>query len=385
MRMRGGVSLGRVAGIPIILDYSLFITLALFVVILATDVFPDTVRPEPSAATVWTLAVISGVCFFASILLHELAHSLVARLYGFPVLNITLFALGGVSQIGRESSKASQEFFIAVVGPLTSAVLGGLFVAAYLALGAGHSPVEAALLWLGFANLALAVFNMVPGFPLDGGRVFRSLMWALTRSRARATRWAARLGQGIGAAIAGVGLLSFLDFNIGFEIGRFTGIWWIFLGGFLFNAAAQALRSLEVELGLSDLRVRDLMSTQLRTVEADTALRWLAPSPAAIDPLTAFMVVRNEVVVGMMTGQALHALDPSRFQTAMVADVMVPAGQVAPIAPGATGAEALERLQAAAVGVLPVVEDGRLLGLVGLEQVAQALRAKAKAPRPAGS
>ena len=194
---------------------------------------------------------------------------------------------------------------------------------------------------------------MVPGFPLDGGRVFRSLMWALTRSRARATRWAARLGQGIGAAIAGVGLLSFLDFNIGFEIGRFTGIWWIFLGGFLFNAAAQALRSLEVELGLSDLRVRDLMSTQLRTVEADTALRWLAPSPAAIDPLTAFMVVRNEVVVGMMTGQALHALDPSRFQTAMVADVMVPAGQVAPIAPGATGAEALERLQAAAVGVLP--------------------------------
>lgn len=385
MRMHGGVNLGRVAGIPIILDYSLFISLALFVVILATDVFPDTVRPEPSEATVWTLAVISGICFFASILLHELAHSLVARLYGLPVHNITLFALGGVSQIGRESSKASQEFLIAVVGPLTSALLGGLFVAAHLALGAGDSPVEAALLWLGFANVALAVFNMVPGFPLDGGRVFRSLVWALTRSRVRATRWAARLGQGIGAAIAGVGLLSFLDVNIGFEIGRFAGLWWIFLGGFLFNAAAQALRSLEVELGLSDLRVRDLMSTQLRTVEADTALRWLAPSPAAIDPLTAFMVVRNDVVVGMMTGRALRALDPSRFQTAMVADVMVPAGRVAPIAPGATGAEALARLQAAEVGVLPVVEDGRLLGLVGLEQVAQALRAKAKAPRPAGS
>lgn len=385
MRTHSGVSLGRVAGIPIILDYSLFISLALFVVILATDVFPDTVRPEPSEATVWTLALLSGICFFASILLHELAHSLVARLYGLPVHNITLFALGGVSQIGRESSKASQEFLIAVAGPLTSAILGGLFVAAYLALGAGDSPVEAALLWLGFANLALAVFNMVPGFPLDGGRVFRSLVWALTRSRVRATRWAARLGQGIGATIAGVGLLSFLDVNIGFEIGRFAGLWWIFLGGFLFNAAAQALRSLEVELGLSDLRVRDLMSTQLRTVEADTALRWLAPSPAAIDPLTAFMVMRDNVVVGMMTGRALRALDPPRFQTATVAEVMVPAGRVAPIAPGATGAEALARLQAAEVGVLPVVEDGRLLGLVGLEQVAQALRAKAKAPGAAGS
>lgn len=385
MRTHSGVSLGRVAGIPIILDYSLFISLALFVVILGTDVFPDIVRPEPSEATVWTLAVLSGICFFASILLHELAHSLVARLYGLPVHNITLFALGGVSQIGRESSKASQEFLIAVVGPLTSAVLGGLFVAGHLALGAGDSPVEAALLWLGFANVALAVFNMVPGFPLDGGRVFRSLVWALTRSRVQATRWAARLGQGIGATIAGVGLLSFLDVNIGFEIGRFAGLWWIFLGGFLFNAAAQALRSLEVELGLSDLRVRDLMSTQLRTVEADTALRWLAPSPAAIDPLTAFMAVRDNVVVGMMTGRALRALDPSRFQTATVAEVMVPAGRVAPIAPGATGAEALARLQAAEVGVLPVVEDGRLLGLVGLEQVAQALRAKAKAPGAAGT
>ncbi len=385
MRSIGGVRIARIIGIPIILDFSFFISLALFTVILGTQVFPDVIDPEPSKVTAWALSVVTAILFFTSILLHELAHSIVARLYGIPVRSITLFILGGVSQIAQESTRASQEFLIAVVGPLTSAVLGLALLGVWWAMGEGNGPLDVALEWLGFINIVLAIFNMIPGYPLDGGRVVRSALWAITRSRFRATIGAARLGQAVALALAGFGLLNFVGVEeIGLERSAFRGLWLILIGGFLFNAASQTLRGAKAEHDLGGLTVRELMSTQLRSLDAGKQLRWIAADPAAADPAAVYTAVRDDVVVGIITGHMLRRLSPDRFRDATVADVMITADNTSPIEPSASGAEALVRLQEEGVGVLPVVENGRLLGLVSLEQVAQALRGNPRAPRPAG-
>ncbi len=383
MRSGNGIRLGTVAGIPIVLDFSFFISLVLITVLLGTRVFPNMVEPEPSDATAWGLAAVAAVIFFTSLLLHELAHSVVARMYGMHVANITLFLLGGVSQITQDSKRPSQEFLIAFVGPLTSAILGGAFIGLYVAVGGGDTPLAALLAWLAIVNIALALFNMIPGFPLDGGRVFRALLWALTGSRSRATRWSSRVGQGVGGLLAIYGLISFLNIDIGLETGGVGGIWLVFVGGFLYNAASQSLRSAQAEDRLAGVVVRDVMSTQLRAVDAETLVRRLLPRRDEIDPRSAFMVTRAGTVVGVTTGSALLLLDEERYRTARMEDVMISADAITPIAPGASGREALNRLQTEGSPVLPVVENGRLLGFVGLDQVAQALR-KPTAARAAG-
>ena len=379
LRTGGGFQLGKIFGIPIILDFSFFISLALITFILS-DIFADRIEPEPSDATAWGLAAAGAVIFFVTLLLHELAHSVTARLYGMSVASITLFLLGGVSQITEDSKRPSQEFLIAVVGPLTSALLGLLFFGLFLALGAGTTPLATLLGYLGFINFLLAAFNMIPGFPLDGGRVFRAGLWALTGSRLRATRWAARVGQGVGALMAGYGLLTLLNFDLGFASDRFGGIWAILIGAFLFNAAAQSLRSVQAEERLASIRVRDVMSTQLRSVDAETQVRWLAPQRDRLDARAAFLVTRDETVVGLVSGAALVLLDEQRYATVRMSDVMVPADAISPIGPGASGQEALQRLQRERIAVLPVVENGKLLGLIGLDQVMQALSKAGSAP-----
>ena len=212
----------------------------------------------------------------------------------------------------------------------------------------------------------------------------RSALWAITRSRFRATIGAARLGQAVALALAGFGLLNFIGVEeLGLERSGFRALWLILIGGFLFNAASQTLRGAQVEHDLGDLTVRELMSTQLRSLDAGKQLRWIAADPAAADPAAVYTAVRDDVVVGIITGHMLRRLSPDRFRDATVADVMITADNTSPIEPSASGAEALVRLQEEGVSVLPVVENGRLLGLVSLEQVAQALRGKPRAPRPA--
>ena len=361
-------------GIPIILDFSFLISFTLITVILGTSILPDMIDPDPSDTTTWALAVVAGIIFFISLLLHELAHSLLAMRYGMEVASITLFLLGGVSQIKQEADRASQEFWIAFVGPLTSALLGAGFLGAFFLATGRDSAIAAVVGWLGIVNLALAAFNLLPGFPLDGGRVFRSVIWGLTGSRTRATRWAARVGRAFGGLLAGVGVLSVLQIDIGLQTGGWGGIWLILIGGFLFNAAAQSLRVVQVEEGLANVRVRDMMNTQFRTIEADTRLHWLVPARGQVEPTAVFLVTDNNAVVGVVTGLAMLMLDDQRYAAASARDVMIRSDAVAPIAPGASGREALNRLQQERTIILPVVEDGRLLGLVGLDQVAQVLQ-----------
>lgn len=377
-----GIRLGKIAGIPIILDVTFFISFVLITALLGTRIFPRMIDPDPSAATLWALAIAAGVIFFVSLLLHELAHSLVARLYGMEVASITLFLLGGVSQIREESERPSQEFVIAFVGPLTSALLGGLFLGLYATFVGRDAPLTALLGWLGFVNLVLAAFNMLPGFPLDGGRVLRALLWALTKSRARATRWSSRVGQAVGILLALYGLASFLNLGLG-EQTSVGGLWLVFIGAFLFNAATQSLRGVEADERLAAVQVRDVMSSDLRPVDAETRVNGLYPRRDRVDPQAAFLVTRDEAVIGIVSGALLLLLSDERYASATMGEVMVRADAIVPIAPGATGQEALRRLRLEGAAVLPVVEDGRLLGLVGLDQVARALR-RSDGARPAG-
>ncbi len=373
-----GIRLGKLLGIPIILDYSFFISVTLITVLLGSSIFPDRIHPEPSDATVWSLAVVAGLIFFISLLLHELAHSVMARFFGMPVASITLFLLGGVSRINKDSEHPHQEFLIAFVGPLTSALLGLAFIGAYFAVGADERPVAAMLLWLGIVNISLAIFNMIPGFPLDGGRVLRSILWAVLRSQSRATRVAARIGQGFGGLMAIFGLASFLNIEFGADLGPISGIWLLFIGAFLYNAATQSYRATKTDDQLSSVRVRDMMSTELRPVDADTRVHWLAPSRDDVDPRSAYLITDDGAVVGLVTGAVLLLLDEATYRSARLGDVMIRAGSLAPIAPSATGHEALQRLQLEKAAILPVVEDGQILGLIGIDQIAQFLR-----PRPA--
>ena len=214
---------------------------------------------------------------------------------------------------------------------------------------------------------------MLPGFPLDGGRVFRSVLWGLTGKRDRSTRWAARVGQAFAALFIAFGVISLVDFGLGIGTG-FGGLMFILIGFFLYNAATQTVRSVEIQQTLAGVLVRDVMSTDLRTVEADTPVRWTAPFRDRVDPRTAYLVTRSGTVVGLATGASLLLIDAERYETATMADVMIPAGNITPIDPSATGQEALQRLQEESTPVLPVVENGKLLGLVGLDQVAAALQ-----------
>ena len=232
--MRSNIRLGKVFGIKIGLHFSWFL-IALLIAFSLSEQF-RAVNPAWSAALVVTLAIATAILFFVSLLLHELAHSLMARSHGIPVREITLFALGGVSQIEGESPDAKTEFLIAVVGPLTSLAIGLVCLAAAYALSGPVTPAQAVLTWLGYINLSLAVFNLVPGYPLDGGRVLRALLWWKSGDVERATRTAAATGQVVGGLFIAFGIIQF------FFGANFGGLWISFIGWFLLQAAGESRR-----------------------------------------------------------------------------------------------------------------------------------------------
>jgi len=237
--MRTSFVIGRIFGIPIGVNYSWFIIFIIVTASLALFYFPEN-YPKWSVETYWGIALVTSLLFFGSVLAHELCHSIVSIHNGIPVRSITLFIFGGVSQISREAAKASDELVMAAAGPLSSLVLGGIFAAIwYLSLPVSE-PVAAVAYWLMIINVSLALFNLIPGFPLDGGRVLRSLLWAVTDYR-RATRIAAISGQGIAYLFIVVGIvIMFLGYWI-------NGLWIAFIGWFLGGAAAASRREVTLQ------------------------------------------------------------------------------------------------------------------------------------------
>ena len=368
-----GIRVGQILGIPIRLDLSFFFVFALLVFLIATQILPDDLNGLGGAER-WLYGVGAGIVYFVSLLIHELAHSLMAKRYGMEVSSITLFFFGGVSLIREDSQRPGQEFWIAVVGPLASLLLGVAFILlALFALPDGTTLNKVAFA-LGVLNCFLAAFNMLPGFPLDGGRVMRSLIWRVTGSRHRATRASARMGQLLGAVMIIYGVGGLLTDAAVFDSG-FNSIWVALIGFLLITQAAQGVKAAELERDLADLRVGELMLRPpvARTAEADLPVRILAPSRAQLDQQDVFIVSEDGTAIGIASAVQILLLDEERYLNDRLRDIMIEAGKVQPLEPGSGADEALRRLQKERTFVLPVVERGRLLGVVGLEQILKAL------------
>jgi Zn-dependent protease/CBS domain-containing protein len=368
------IKFGRLKGIEIGLHYSWFIIAILIALSLSAHF--HALNPGWSMYTVWGAALITAVLFFGALLLHELAHSMVAQSRGLKVRAITLFALGGVSQIEEEAQDAKSEFWIAIVGPITSAVIGLLFIlgARLSGLPAGRepaTPVLAVLLWLGYINVALAVFNMIPGYPLDGGRVLRAIAWWITGQADRAMRIAARIGQGVALLFILFGLFEF------FVGASFGGLWIAFIGWFLLDAARGSYLQVEVMSDLRGRRVADIMVQDCDPVEGYLNLRDFVDHHLLHSSSRCFPVVQGEHVTGLITPNEVRKVNREDWETTSVQSVMLPLGTLRSVSPDTPAIKALEMMAREDLEQVVVLSNGRLQGIFSRGQVARFLRVHA--------
>jgi Zn-dependent protease/predicted transcriptional regulator len=317
---------------------------------------------------------VTGVLFFVTLLLHELAHSILAKRRGLKVRAITLFALGGVSQIESEAPNAKSEFWIAIAGPLTSLALGGIFLGIAYLTGwtlrhEPSGPVPSVLFWLGNINVTLAVFNMIPGYPLDGGRVLRSLIWWITHSVERATRWASYVGQGVAFLFILVGI-----WQVFYRPG-FGGLWLAFIGWFLLDAARSSYLQVEIISALRGRRVADLMDRDCATVEGHISVQDFVEQYLLRTGRRCFVVVQGGYLVGLITPADVRTVERDRWSQTSIQSVMRPLKEIRTVSPDTPAADALELMTGSDINQLPVVSNGHLEGLFSRAQVVNFLRA----------
>lgn len=374
--MRPSIKLGRFFGIDIGLHYS-WLIIALLIVFSLAGHFRLT-NPQWEPLVIWSLASITALLFFASIVVHELSHAAVAKSRGMSVRSITLFALGGVANIEEESSDAKSEFWMAIVGPITSIVIGLVFLGLALAtgwrpeLGTPSSPVWAGLVWLGYINIALAIFNMIPGYPLDGGRVLRSIVWGLTGNIVRSTRIAASVGQFIAAGFIVFGLFRFF-FGAGFG-----GLWLAFIGWFLSQAAAASYAQIEASVVLERVRVKDVMSQDCPTVDGNLDLRTFAEEHLLRTGRRCFVVLQDTRQLGLVTVHELKKIERERWLSTRVSEIVIPFNRMRTVSPDTNITQALELMVREDVNQLPVISNGQLAGVISRGHVLQFLQTQAE-------
>lgn len=375
-----GFRVGRIFGLEISVDLSWLIIVALVVWSFSTAVFPRAV-PELSGRAYLLLGVVAGALFFGSLLLHEIAHSLMARAKGVEVEGITLFIFGGVSRMRDEARSARDEFLIAGVGPLASLAVGAVFWLLSIvgdALGWGAPAVEVAR-YLSFLNVALAGFNLLPGFPLDGGRLFRALLWWWRDDLEEATRIASVGGQALGVLIATFGLLQLFGGNL---IG---GLWLGVIGWFLMNAAKMSYRQHVLRAGLEGATARDAMTAEPEVVSPSISVGKLVEDHFLRDKHGSYPVVEGDEPVGLVTLEETGEVPRDRWDATRVREVMIPFGEQVSVRPDEELFEVIRKLgESPARRLLVVNEDRELLGIVTARDVTTwlALRSGGQAPTP---
>jgi Zn-dependent protease/predicted transcriptional regulator len=373
--MEAQIKLGRVFGVQLGLHYS-WLIIALLVTLSLVGQF-YAINSQWGTGVIWATAIITSLLFFTTLLLHELSHAAVARSRGLPVRSITLFALGGVAQIEKEASDAKTEFWIAIVGPITSIVIGASCLT--LAWSFGWSPVReprtppmAVLQWLGYINIALAFFNMIPGFPLDGGRVLRAVVWWITGDPARSTRIAAKVGQVIAFAFIIWGILRF------FAGGNLGGLWLTLIGWFLLEAARASYVQVEVAESLRGIRVSDVMTRDWPVVDGRMNLQTFVDEHLLTTGQRCFVVEDNGRVSGLVTPHEVKSVERPRWQSSVVSDVMRPLKSLHTVAPQTSVTKALEVMSREDLNQLPVVRDGDLEGIISRSHILRLLQTRAE-------
>jgi Zn-dependent protease len=364
--MKETFRLGRIAGIEIGLNWSWVIVLILMLWTLAAGIFP-TENPGLSDGTYMAMAGVAAIVFFASLLLHELGHAVTAKRQGMTIDGITLWLFGGVARFSGMFPSARAEFRIAIAGPLVSVGLGCVFVGLAWVLDLGRA-VDGVLSWLGYINLVLAAFNMLPAQPLDGGRVLHSVMWWRSGDLMTATRRAARAGEALGYTMIFAGVLALIT------LGAFGGAWIAFLGWFLLSAARAEAQAVMVRYSLGDLRVADLMTRNPVTVEATTSLGRFMDDVARHTRFTTYPVVDDDGrPVGLLGFRQVAAVPRDQWDHERVSDKMFAGTSLVTLHPDDRAADAVDRLAASPVNRALVVVDDRLVGLLSVSDVVRAL------------
>jgi Zn-dependent protease/CBS domain-containing protein len=388
--MKNGFRIARIFGINIRVDWS---WLLIFVLVTwnLSAVFASA-HSDWGVWLRWGMALIAAILFFISVLVHELAHSLVAKARGMPVRNIKLFLFGGVSNIEREPPSPGAEFLMALVGPLTSIVLGlALVLAGGFTAPVGEavtdpqgvvaqlSPLTTLLMWLGSINIFLGFFNLVPGFPLDGGRVLRSIFWAASDDLRRATRWATWIGQGIAWLMIGAGIAMAFGVQLPFLGGGISGgLWLAFIGWFLHSSAVMSYRQVVVQDILEDVPVARMMRSNPPTVSPTMTVDELVHDGVMGTDDHAFPVIDNGQLVGLVTLEDMRAIPRTSWEDTTVRQIMTPSDQLVSVTTEEDAAEALSQLQARDVRQLPVMDNSSLAGLLRRRDIVKWLQLHSK-------
>ena len=374
--MQAQVKLGRVFGISIGLHYS-WIIIATLIVFSLGEQF-HFVHRDWSEGVIWGTAVLTGLLFFVCILLHELGHSVVAQSRGIRVPSIVLFALGGVSQMERESPDAKTEFWMALAGPLVSFALGFICLGSAYALGwrgpssRAGSPLMEMLGWLGVINFTLGAFNLIPAYPLDGGRVFRAAAWWETHSLERATRIAANVGQVFAFLFILIGLWQF------FHGQGFGGLWMAFIGWFLLDAARSSRVQVELTQALAGIKVRDVMERNCQVIDATTNLQTLVDEYLLRTGQRCFIVQKDGLLTGLITPADISRVERRMWPLTTVEQAMRPHAQLRVVSPEAPVMQALETMAREDINQLPVVSNGHLEGVLSRAHLLEILRTRAE-------
>jgi Zn-dependent protease/predicted transcriptional regulator len=383
----GGFNLGKIFGIQVRLHYTWFI---IFLLVTFSLVYPNWSQPLS-----WVTGIITSLLLFVSVLAHELAHSLVGRVNDIPVKSITLFIFGGIAQMGKEATKATSELKMAAAGPACSLVIGGIFgliwflsqsasgvtgnlfslfwQSIYGLVETPTAEIARGLAWLALTNVALAAFNLIPGFPMDGGRVFRALMWRFSGNYKRSTQIATWMGRGVAYSFILGGILIMFTLH-----DWLSGIWIAFIGWFLQSAASTSYRQMQWREALHGLTASQMMTTEYLTVPPDITVKELVQEYVMPRGHHLFLVTEEEKLKGILTLQNIKSVPRQKWDTTRVEQIMVPASRLKVASPEQDGLSVAEEMDKSEINQMPVASRGRLIGLVTRDNLMRFLRTRAE-------
>jgi len=364
MKFRG-FSLFRIRGIEVIIDYSWFIIFFLVVYTMAESYFPQ-VHKSYTVSQYWIMGTVAALLLFGSVLLHELAHSFVAIKYGIKVTSIRLLIFGGLAQVASEPKNGKQEFLIALAGPATSMLLGILCLLVYLYLFISNSlGAVAGIAWsLAWGNIIIAVFNMIPGFPLDGGRILRAFLWDRWNDMARATRIVSQFGNAFALFLIIFGVMQFLVAQ-----SFISGLWLIFIGLFMKQSATGSYRAVMLRRTLSGVQVKALMTENVMRVDWLISIDHLVHDYIYKHQFTHFPVFDRDEFIGMVSLEEVKTISKELWGFKQVRDIMTPLDLVPSLKPTDDATDALSRMVSYEIERMPVVEEGRLLGIISRSDI----------------
>jgi len=355
--MRTAWRIFTIFGIEIKIDSSWVFIFALVTWALAGHYFPSQYPHWPPWQH-WIVGLIASLLLFSSVLAHELTHSLVARSRGEEVRSITLFLFGGVAEISEEPETPAKEFIITLVGPLSSLIIGALFFGVWYGMRGINEPIAAVARYLSFINVILAVFNMIPGFPLDGGRVLRSIVWKATGNLKRATRIASVTGQVVAFLFIFFGISQILQ-------GLFlNGLWIALIGWFIHSAAVRGYRQVLLQEVLKDVRAQDLMDTAFETIDGGVSVQKLIEDHILQKKDRSFLVTERGDLAGIVCLEDVKGVPPDKRGDIEVREIMTPKDQLAAVSPEADGNQILAKLASGKIHQVPVIQGGKIRGLV---------------------